>query len=66
MSAGFKVAGEVFWGTNGAVEACLEVLAAQAAVRFGRDDRLGSPAEESRIGDFTWQLKRQWRRWFPE
>src|SRR5262249_28973773 len=25
-----------------------------------------SPAEESRAGDFAWQLKRQWRRWFPE
>ena len=32
MSAGFKVAGEVFWGTNGAVEAYVETMAAASAV----------------------------------
>jgi hypothetical protein len=40
MSAGFKVAGEVFWGTNGAVEVYVEALAAQAADRLGPDDPL--------------------------
>ena len=40
MSAGFKVAGEVFWGTNGAVEAYVEALAEQAAARLGPDDPL--------------------------
>ncbi len=42
MSAGFKVAGEVYWGTNGAVEAYLEALAEQAAARFGPDDLLAA------------------------
>jgi hypothetical protein len=40
MSAGFKVAGEVFWGTNGAVESYVEALAVQAATRFGPDSPL--------------------------
>ena len=35
MSAGFKVAGEVFWGTNGAVEAYIEALAERAAALLG-------------------------------
>jgi hypothetical protein len=42
MSAGFKVAEEVFWGTNGAVEAYVEALAEQAAARFGPDDPLAA------------------------
>jgi hypothetical protein len=37
MSAGFKVAGEVFWGTNGAVEAYDDALTAHAADRLGQD-----------------------------
>lgn len=40
MSAGFDIAGEVFWGTNGAVESYVEALAEQSASRFGPDDRL--------------------------
>ena len=40
MSAGFKVAGDVFWGTNGAVKAYVEAMAADAAARFGAGDRL--------------------------
>jgi hypothetical protein len=40
MSAGFKVGGEVFWGTNGSVEAYVEVLAGLAAARFGPGDPL--------------------------
>ncbi|QJW97841.1 hypothetical protein [Frigoriglobus tundricola] len=40
MSAGFKVAGEVFWGTNGAVEAYLEALAGRAVTSFGAADPL--------------------------
>jgi hypothetical protein len=42
MSAGFRIAGEVFWGTNGAVEAYVEVMAAEAANRFGPDDPLAA------------------------
>ena len=37
MSAGFEVAGEMFWGSNGAVEAYIETLAALAAKRLGPD-----------------------------
>lgn len=40
MSAGFEVADEVFWGTNGAVEAYVEAMAAHANSRFGSDDPL--------------------------
>ena len=39
MSAGFKVAGRVFWGTNGAVETYLEELATVASARFGPESR---------------------------
>jgi hypothetical protein len=48
MSAGFEVAGEVFWGTNGAVEAYVETMAAQAAARFGTDDPLAVYLAEQR------------------
>jgi hypothetical protein len=50
MSAGFKVAGEVFWGTNGAVESYVEALAAQAATRFGTDSPLTVFFSEERDG----------------
>lgn len=40
MSAGFCMDDEVFWGTNGAVQAYVETLAAQAAARFGAADPL--------------------------
>ncbi len=53
MSAGFKVAGKVFWGTNGAVEAYLEALAAQAAARLGPDDRLADFLRDERAGFFS-------------
>lgn len=52
MSAGFKVAGEVFWGTNGAVEAYVEALAGQAATRFGPDDPLAAFFRDERDGFF--------------
>lgn len=42
MSAGFSVTDEVFWGTNGAVEALVDALAAQATARFGPDDQLAA------------------------
>src|SRR5689334_4257150 len=48
MSAGFKVAGEVFWGTNGAVEAYVETLAALAESRFGPDEALAEYLAEQR------------------
>jgi hypothetical protein len=38
MSAGFKIAGEVFWGTNGAVEEYVAAIADEATARFGPDD----------------------------
>ena len=50
MSAGFKVADEVFWGTNGEVEAYAEALAAQAAARLGPDDPLSVYFREERDG----------------
>jgi hypothetical protein len=53
MSAGFKVADEVFWGTNGAVEAYVEALATQAAARFGPDDALAAFFREERERFFT-------------
>ena len=40
MSAGLSMDDEVFWGTNGAVEACVEALAVHAAARLGADDPL--------------------------
>src|SRR5262245_30360433 len=48
MSAGFKVAGEVFWGTNGAVESYVETMAADAATRFGPGDPLAAYLAEQR------------------
>ena len=42
MSAGFSVGDEVYWGTNGAVEAYVDALAAQAANRFGPDAPLAA------------------------
>lgn len=53
MSAGFDIAGEVFWGTNGAVESYVEALAEQAASRFGPDDRLAIFFREERECFFT-------------
>lgn len=40
MSAGFSVGDQVFWGSNGAVESYVEVMAAEAAERLGPDDPL--------------------------
>jgi len=48
MSAGFKVADEVFWGTNGAVEAYAEALAAQATAQLGSDHPLAVHFREER------------------
>jgi hypothetical protein len=53
MSAGFKVADDIFWGTNGAVEAYLEALAAQAVGRFGPGDPLATFFQDERDGFFT-------------
>lgn len=50
MSAGFKVGDEVFWGTNGAVEAYAEALAAQAAARLGPEAPLSVFFREERDG----------------
>ncbi|MFT3768427.1 MAG: hypothetical protein QM820_23510 [Minicystis sp.] len=44
--------GEVFWGTNGAVQAYVEALAAQAAARFGAADPLVAFLRDEREGFF--------------
>jgi hypothetical protein len=48
MSAGFKVADEVFWGTNGAVEVYVEAMAAFAERGFGSADPLAMYLAEQR------------------
>jgi hypothetical protein len=40
MSAGFKVAGELFWGTNGAVETYVETMGLLADSHYGAYDPL--------------------------
>jgi len=40
VSAGFEVAGEVVWGTNGAIEAYLDCLADASAALVGAEDRM--------------------------
>ncbi len=50
MSAGFKIADEMFWGTNGAVEAYAEALATQAAARLGPDAPLSMSFQEEWAG----------------
>lgn len=42
MSAGFKIAGEVFWGTNGAVEEYVAAIAEEATARFGPNDGIAA------------------------
>jgi len=56
MSAGFKAAGEVSWGTNGAVEAYVEALAGQAAARFGADDPLAAFFRDERDAIHTGKI----------
>ena len=56
MSAGFKVAGEVFWGTNGAVEEYVGALADLAASRLGPDDRLAAFLTDERDGYHTGKI----------
>ncbi len=53
MSAGFKIAGEVYWGTNGGVEAFVEALADAAGRRFGPTDPLAAFFREEREAFFT-------------
>ena len=48
MSAGFEVAGEVVWGTNGAIEAYLDCLADTSAALVGAEDRMTSFFREER------------------
>ena len=52
MSAGFKVYGKVFWGTNGAVEAYVEAMAAEADTRFGPGDPMTIFFRDERDGFF--------------
>jgi hypothetical protein len=52
MPAGFDFAGESFSGTNGAVTAYVESLAAHAASRFGPNDPLAVFFRDERDGFF--------------
>ena len=42
MSSGFRIAGEVFWGTNGAVEAFVDAIAEVAKRQYGPADSLAN------------------------
>ena len=53
MSSGFKFAGQVDWGSNGAIETYVETLAQLAADRFGPDDRLATALREERKFFYT-------------
>jgi hypothetical protein len=53
MSAGFDIDGEVFWGTNGAIEAYVEAMAEQSAARFGADHPWTRFFNEQRDGFFS-------------
>lgn len=53
MSAGFEVAREVFWGTNGAVEAYVEALAELASGWLGPDAPLAAFLRDERDGFFS-------------
>lgn len=53
MSAGLKFADVVFWGTNGAVEALLEALVAQAESQFSSNDRLTTFLRDERTGFYS-------------
>src|SRR5262245_4242976 len=50
MSAGFKVDGEVFWGTNGAVEDYVIALAVLAEHRLGPNHPLATHLADERDG----------------
>ena len=52
MPAGFKVADDVFWGTNGAVEAYVIELADLSVAAFGQNDPLTAYFQEQRDGFF--------------
>jgi hypothetical protein len=52
MSAGFAVGEEVFWGSNGAVEAYVDCLTALAADRLGPDAPLAAFFREQQEGCF--------------
>ena len=56
MSAGFEVADEVFWGTNGAVEAYAAALAAQARARLGPDNPLTIYLQDEWVGFFSGKI----------
>ena len=50
MGAGFRFAGRVHWGTNGAIETYLESSSRVAGDRLGPDDRLAAAFREERDG----------------
>ena len=58
MSAGFKVDGEVFWGTNGAVEDYVIALADLAADRLGPTHPLAEYLADQRDGFHTGAIVR--------
>ena len=53
MSAGFKVHDKVYWGTNGAVEVCVEAFAAQSAKIHGAENPLSIFFREERDGFYN-------------
>jgi len=52
MSAGFKIDEEVFWGTNGAIEAYVSQIGATAARLFGPRDALATFFQQQLEGFF--------------
>lgn len=56
MSAGFKVLDEILPGTNGALEAYVKELAAQATLKLGSDDPLAAFLRGERDGFYDSKL----------
>lgn len=48
MSAALKLKGELFWGTNGLVEACLEAFADSAEPGIREDDAIAAWCRQER------------------
>ena len=53
MSSGFDFRGEMFWGSNGAIEEYIKVMADEAAARFGPDAPLSVFLQYERDARYT-------------
>ena len=53
MSAGFKVADDMFWGSNGSIEAYVDALAVQAIAQFGPGEPLAAFLQRERAGFYN-------------